>query len=179
MNSIGAIVAVIKEGQILLTKREDFEVWCLPGGSAEDGEPLATTAVREVFEETGLHVCLDKLVGIYSIVQPGRGLYAAAFTAYPTGGDLTPDPGEVIDLNFFDFAYLPEPIFLNDRWAIMDAINGVGGSAVVTSHMEWPFLLSEDREEIYKKRDESGLSRQAFYLQYFDPKTMITKKEIG
>src|SRR5450759_3220535 len=81
MNSIGAIVAVIKDGQILLTKREDFEVWCLPGGSVEDGEPLATTAVREVFEETGLHVCLDKLVGIYSIVQPGRGLYAAAFTA--------------------------------------------------------------------------------------------------
>ncbi|WP_432846871.1 NUDIX hydrolase [Amycolatopsis sp. CA-161197] len=34
------------------------EHWELPGGTAEPGEPPETTAVREVAEETGLHVHL-------------------------------------------------------------------------------------------------------------------------
>jgi ADP-ribose pyrophosphatase YjhB (NUDIX family) len=32
MPVLAVIVAVIENGKILLTKREDFEVWCLPGG---------------------------------------------------------------------------------------------------------------------------------------------------
>ncbi|WP_072386521.1 NUDIX domain-containing protein [Hyphomicrobium sp. CS1BSMeth3] len=42
--------------EILLQRRSDFGLWGLPGGNAEDGESLETTAVREIAEETGLKV---------------------------------------------------------------------------------------------------------------------------
>ena len=41
MSVLAVIVAIIEDGKILLTKREDFEVWCLPGGGVEDGESVA------------------------------------------------------------------------------------------------------------------------------------------
>jgi len=53
MPALGINVAVISEDRILLTKRDDFEVWCLPSGGVEEGESLAEAAVRETKEETG------------------------------------------------------------------------------------------------------------------------------
>ena len=38
MPGLAVIVAVIDNGEILLTKREDFEVWCLPADGVEVGE---------------------------------------------------------------------------------------------------------------------------------------------
>jgi len=38
MPGLAVIVAVIEDGKVLLTKREDFEVWCLPGGGVEEGD---------------------------------------------------------------------------------------------------------------------------------------------
>lgn len=43
-------------GQILLQRRSDFGIWGLPGGSAEEGEGVEASAIREVREETGLIV---------------------------------------------------------------------------------------------------------------------------
>jgi ADP-ribose pyrophosphatase YjhB (NUDIX family) len=54
MPSLGVNIAVIQDGQILLTQREDFEVWCLPGGEVDACESIAQAAVREALEETGL-----------------------------------------------------------------------------------------------------------------------------
>lgn len=55
-----------EEGKFLLTKREDNGQWCLPGGGVEAGESVAEACIREVFEETGLHVRVTRLVGVYS-----------------------------------------------------------------------------------------------------------------
>lgn len=41
MPGIATSVAVIEGDKVLLTKRDDFEVWCLPGGGVEQGESLA------------------------------------------------------------------------------------------------------------------------------------------
>ena len=46
------------EGRILLLKRADEDVWCLPKGTVEPGETLEATALREIGEETGLRVRL-------------------------------------------------------------------------------------------------------------------------
>ena len=66
MPSLGASAVIVEDGKVLLIKREDFEVWALPGGTVESGETTAQAAIREVKEETGLDVELSRLVGIYS-----------------------------------------------------------------------------------------------------------------
>ena len=51
----GASVLVLHEqDRVLLTRRTDSDVWCMPGGAAEIGSSFASTAISELREETGL-----------------------------------------------------------------------------------------------------------------------------
>lgn len=52
--------------KILLTRRSDNGRWCLPGGHMEAGESISEACIREAWEETGLRIGLNKLIGIYS-----------------------------------------------------------------------------------------------------------------
>lgn len=54
------------EGNILLHRRSDNNLWALPGGAMEIGETLGEAAVRETREETGLEVEPEYIVGIYT-----------------------------------------------------------------------------------------------------------------
>lgn len=58
------------EGRILLQKRSDSGNWALPGGAMDIGETFAQSAIREVKEETGFDVRIDRIIGIYS--DPGH-----------------------------------------------------------------------------------------------------------
>jgi len=49
-------VFVIHEKKVLLLKQERSNFWLLPGGHVEDNELPHETAIREIFEETGLHL---------------------------------------------------------------------------------------------------------------------------
>ena len=66
MPTMGVIVAIIEEDKVLLTKRRDVGFWCLPGGAVDAGETIAQAGLREVKEETGVEVQLNRLIGIYS-----------------------------------------------------------------------------------------------------------------
>ena len=99
MPVININTAIIKDGKILLTKREDFEVWCIPGGAVDPGESVAQAAIREALEETGLHVEITRLVGIYSMPRwIAGGTHALLLPARPTSDKLIPDPNEVTDI---------------------------------------------------------------------------------
>ncbi len=63
-------VVIDEEGRILLQRRSDNSRWSVPGGAMELGESIAGTALREVREETGFDVAVERLVGIYS--DPGH-----------------------------------------------------------------------------------------------------------
>jgi ADP-ribose pyrophosphatase YjhB (NUDIX family) len=54
------------EGRILLQRRSDSGNWALPGGVMDVGETFAQSAIREVKEETGFDVRIDRIIGIYS-----------------------------------------------------------------------------------------------------------------
>lgn len=54
-------------------------VWFLPGGGMEPGEDVATTAARELFEETGLRVRPDALRGPVAV---SRGVWSDGVTTY-------------------------------------------------------------------------------------------------
>ncbi len=96
--SSGAVV-VNAAGRILLLRRADEDIWCLPKGRVEPGETLKETARREVREETGLQVRLvQPLIEVrYSFYWPPEGSNLAKtvtyFLAEPVGGELKPEEG--------------------------------------------------------------------------------------
>jgi 8-oxo-dGTP pyrophosphatase MutT (NUDIX family) len=61
-----AVLFNLVKDQVLLTRRTDNGMWCLPGGSVDPGETVAEVCEREVFEETGLRVRVVRLTGVYS-----------------------------------------------------------------------------------------------------------------
>jgi len=66
-NGIGFGVSgiVIKNGNFLVTQRNDTKAWTLPGGGLENGESPEDAVKREVKEETGLEIEPLSLTGIY------------------------------------------------------------------------------------------------------------------
>jgi 8-oxo-dGTP pyrophosphatase MutT (NUDIX family) len=89
--SSGAFVIVRDDsGDVLWVKRNDYDVWNLPGGGSEQGEAPWETAVRETREETGLEVALTGCSGVY--VKPATNTMILIFTASIIGGSLTTGP---------------------------------------------------------------------------------------
>ncbi|GAB3502053.1 NUDIX domain-containing protein [Phytohabitans suffuscus] len=93
------VVVVNSTGEILLIRRSDNGNWALPGGGMDLGESLPAAAVRETLEETGVHVEVTGLVGIYSdprhvILYTSDGEvrqeFSVVFTARPLAGRPTP-----------------------------------------------------------------------------------------
>jgi ADP-ribose pyrophosphatase YjhB (NUDIX family) len=168
MPTLGVLAVIMENGRILLTQRDDFAVWCLPGGALEDGESLEEAAAREVSEETGLQVRLTRLVGVYSQPQWHRGgHHFALFAGQPVGGALRLQAGETIDVGFFELGALPEPLVWWHRQPIADALAGAVGVARVI-HGDWPLDRRLTRDQLYALRDQSGLSRQQFYLRHWE-----------
>lgn len=164
---IGVNICIIQNNKILLTKREDFEVWCVPGGAVDEGESVAQAAIREAREETGLEVKLTRLIGIYSRASwPGAVAHIVSFLAEPVGGDIDPDPKEVIEIGYFGPDEIPADLLTWNRQRILDAFNGVGGGAAWSQELgSSPFIPGISRADLYRLRDESGLSRRDFYFQ--------------
>lgn len=107
---LGTRCAVINDNnEILLSKRGDFGTWGLPGGRLDKGELLPDSAVREVYEETGLEVEIEHAVGLY--FQQGRTRTNVLYRAKPIGGELLSATDETLDNRFFPLYSLPENLF--------------------------------------------------------------------
>jgi ADP-ribose pyrophosphatase YjhB (NUDIX family) len=164
MPGIAVNVVVIREGKVLLTKREDFEVWCLPSGGVEEGESLAEAAIRETKEETGIDVKLTRLVGVYSRLGGMPDVHAVLYEAKPIGGKLRLQPGETIEVRYFAVDEIPNEIAFAHKKRIADAFHGKSGMSV-KQEIKTIGSVVADRNELYALRDQSGLSRLQFYLE--------------
>lgn len=61
-------VIVNDQGQVLLLKAKDY--WDLPGGRTQVGETETEALIRELAEETGLHVTVGRHLGMH--LSPAR-----------------------------------------------------------------------------------------------------------
>ena len=178
MPGVAVNVAVIHEGKILLTKREDFEVWCLPSGGVEEGESLAEAAIRETKEETGVDVELTRLVGVYSRLGGMPDVHAVLYEARPIGGELRLQPGETIELKYFAINELPNEIAFAHKKRIADAFNGKSGMSV-KQEIKTIGEVVANRDKLYALRDQSGLTRQQFYFERIEGSETKETVEVG
>lgn len=71
-NRIRVATLLLKDDKLLLVKHVDktgFEWWVPPGGGLEGGETVLECAKREVFEETGLIVKIEKLAYVRQFIS--------------------------------------------------------------------------------------------------------------
>lgn len=114
---VGAAAVIFSpDGEkILLTRRTDNGQWCLPGGGMDPGESISETVIREVWEETGLHVEIEKLIGVYTnphmLIEYEDGnrwhLVAFTFQTRVTGGQLGLS-NETTEVDYFTPAEITE-----------------------------------------------------------------------
>jgi 8-oxo-dGTP diphosphatase len=110
--AVGVVVEM--DGGIVLGKRNHdpkMGCWSFPSGFVDAGEVVEQAAVREVEEETGLQVRIDRLLGVYS--TQGERVVFIAFAGSPVGGRLQAGE-ECIEVAVFQADQLPELAFPND-----------------------------------------------------------------
>src|SRR5688572_15830564 len=101
-----AAVIMDENKNILLVKStyNRFHPWGLPGGGLEYGEHPEEAVIREVWEETGLRVCVEKLLLINTLRPDRVGMY---YLCRVTGGTFYPSD-EVSEFAYFSLEDLPD-----------------------------------------------------------------------
>jgi len=125
----GAQVAVIERGRVLIQLRPWLPGWELPGGHCEPGEDPSVTAAREAQEETGYHVRIRGLVGVYTwagLRSAGDVLYLGRIDGGRPHRSLEAWATRMVDLD-----HLPRTLFPWYHQRLRDAFASADGAAPV------------------------------------------------
>jgi len=86
---VAAGVIVTIDDKVVLLKRNiepGFGKWVFPGGYVDAGEPTDVAAVREAWEEVGLEVAVNELLGVLS--YEGERVILIVYAGHVVGGNL-------------------------------------------------------------------------------------------
>lgn len=123
--SASAAVVVREKVEVLLVRRaiEPFKgSWALPAGYQEMDEDPAAAAVREVREETGLSVSVERLMElIYVPDDPRKPANVAVFECRPTGGVLRAG-SDALEVGWFHLERLPEFMGFDNNRGILERL---------------------------------------------------------
>ena len=116
-----AAVALVADGDGLVMVKRGVEPqcgkWAFPSGYVDRGEAVEVAAVREVKEETGLDVELDKLIGVYSL--EGSPVALVVYSAHVVGGEVTAGH-DALAVKTFTLEELPALPFPHDEQILKD-----------------------------------------------------------
>jgi ADP-ribose pyrophosphatase YjhB (NUDIX family) len=102
--------AAFRDRKLLLVRERSDGGWTMPGGWADVGDAPAESAEREAWEEAGLHVKAQKLVGVYdgNRFEPLNVMHAykLVFLCNVVDGEPTPS-NETSEVAFFSEDDLP------------------------------------------------------------------------
>jgi 8-oxo-dGTP pyrophosphatase MutT (NUDIX family) len=127
-------------GRLLLVRNRDDGRWQTVGGGMDPGEQPADAAVREAFEETGLLVELDRVLGVHAgplfrLTYPNGDVVdyvGISFAARVVGGAERPCGEEVDRLGWFGREEaLALPMAPHTRLLVKEAFQGAPEAAFV------------------------------------------------
>jgi len=122
---VGVATAVFDQrGHQLLVRRRDNGLWAMAGGWADIGDSPAAMAAREVREETGTEVRVERLLGLYDSRSRGfahaHHIYHLVFLARWIGGEPVVTP-ETQDVGWFGPGEPLPPCSPGHQQAVADA----------------------------------------------------------
>ncbi len=117
-----ASALVVEDGKLLLAKRGQEPRkghWDTTGGFLAPGEHPEAGAIREVREELGIEVAIDRFVGVFMDVygldgEPTLNFY---YQAHMVSGTLTAG-SDIVDYRWFSLTDVPELAFHNEEEAV-------------------------------------------------------------
>jgi 8-oxo-dGTP diphosphatase len=115
--SVAGIV-VNAAGQVLAIRRRDTAQWQPPGGVLETHETFEQGVRREVTEETGASVEVERLTGLYKNVKAG--IVAAVFRCRPLTEPAT-ETAEAAEVAWLDPADVPDLMTPTFAARVLDA----------------------------------------------------------
>ncbi|MDQ2787113.1 MAG: NUDIX domain-containing protein [Chloroflexota bacterium] len=132
MFTVGVFALLFDEDQrILLCHRRDYDLWNLPGGGLETGETPWDGVIREVLEETGLHVAIERLAGVYSKQEINEIVFS--FVCTIAAGHLTLND-EADRIEYFALNEIPSNTSRKQIERIHDAIENESGLTLKAQH---------------------------------------------
>jgi 8-oxo-dGTP pyrophosphatase MutT (NUDIX family) len=109
--SVPSVTALVFDDRrrVLLARHWNGGVWVAPGGAVDPDEAPQDAVVREVWEETGLHVEPVRFRGVYGgpdfRVRYDNGdevtYVMSVFDCRVIGGELRPDGDEILEVRWF------------------------------------------------------------------------------
>lgn len=122
-------VVPLWNGRVVLIRRRiepGLGKWSFPTGYVNFGEEVASTAVREAEEETGLTVEIQELLNVYS--EPGNPIVLVVYMGKVTGGDMRPG-SEVSEVGLFEPGKWPDLAFGHDRAILEECLARCQGAS--------------------------------------------------
>lgn len=104
---------VFRDDKILLVKEIEDGGWTLPGGWCDHGMTASENVAREVWEESGFEVKIERLLAVYDRDRQGHtppypfNIYKMFFLCEITGGEAKVS-NETSDVRFFGEGEIPE-----------------------------------------------------------------------
>lgn len=102
---VGLVAFVRKDNQLLFLKHVYQYSWALPGGFLKKGEQIESAIARELKEETGLDVKLNKIIKVKN--DSRKSILDIVVDCRVVGGQIQVDKKEVSEAKFFDLDKLP------------------------------------------------------------------------
>ena len=106
--TLGVRVVAIDGDRLLMVRAHGRRGWHLPGGAVGRRETLAEAARREVREETGCSVELERLLGMYASFDEYKSDHVAIFAGRPTSPIATKLNIEIAEARYFPLDALPK-----------------------------------------------------------------------
>lgn len=105
--------AVFDKEKLLLVRERFDNCWTMPGGWADVGDTPAGAVTREVYEEAGFVVKVEKIIGVYDANRAGSleifHAFKLVFLCSIQGGSAKSST-ETSDAAFFGYDEIPSPL---------------------------------------------------------------------
>lgn len=121
--SVAGVIFSPCKKSVLLILRRDVPVWVLPGGGIENGEEPDLAIQREILEETGFEVKVERLIGHYYPINR-LAKKTCLFECSIRSGSALLSTDETKGLQFFPIDSLPPMPPPYQEWILDGKKNG-------------------------------------------------------